>query len=144
MFKRSRASNSSAPARSASSGFTSACLTSPRLARFPPKWLPVRRKKTRQFKNLERAPDSKKSDRALVLQHGPAFVTDEQIMHVVCVLLLDDQYAFQHDARSGIVVPEVTDQFAIMINGNPLGDQVLLDHVNEVRPFRILGNRASS
>ena len=33
--------------------------------RFPPKWLPVRRKKTRQFKNRERVSDSIKSDRAL-------------------------------------------------------------------------------
>jgi hypothetical protein len=34
------------------------------LKRFPPKWLPVRRKKTRQIKNQERAFDSMKSDRA--------------------------------------------------------------------------------
>jgi len=39
----------------------------PRLKRFPPKWPPVRRKKTRQSKNQERASDSIKSDRALVL-----------------------------------------------------------------------------
>src|SRR5688572_3720208 len=35
------------------------------LKRFPPKWLPVRRKKTRQINNQERDPDSEKSDRAL-------------------------------------------------------------------------------
>ena len=36
--------------------------------RFPPKWSPVRRKKTRQIKNQEQRSDSKKSDRLLVLE----------------------------------------------------------------------------
>jgi hypothetical protein len=43
-----------------------AVLTS-RPERFLPKWLPVRRKKTRQIKNREQRSDSKKSDRALGL-----------------------------------------------------------------------------
>jgi len=38
------------------------------LERFPPKWLPVRRRKRDKFKNLERASDFMKSDRALVPQ----------------------------------------------------------------------------
>jgi len=36
----------------------------PSLERFPPKWMPVRREKTRQTKNQERASDSNEADRA--------------------------------------------------------------------------------
>ena len=42
------------------------------LERFPPKWMPVRRKKTRPIENQERASDSIESDRARVGESDPS------------------------------------------------------------------------
>ena len=44
------------------------------LKRFPPKWLPVRRKKTRQIENRERASHFMKWDRAFAIVVSSAFL----------------------------------------------------------------------
>ncbi len=48
------------------------------------------------------------------------------------MLFFLSQHMLEHDARRRIVVAEVTDQFLIMFNHDPLGNEVLLDHLDEV------------
>jgi hypothetical protein len=59
-------------------------------------------------------------------QHGFPLMSDEQVMHVIGVLLLIRQNAFHHHAGRWISVTEVPNQLAIMITRDPLGDQVSL------------------
>jgi hypothetical protein len=48
----------------------------------------------------------------------------QQVVHVVCMLFFLGQNAFQHDARGGIIFSKIADQFAVMLNRYPLGQQV--------------------
>lgn len=49
----------------------------------------------------------------------------EKVMHIVGMLFLDAQDALQHCPGAGIVVDEITDQLAVMVDRNALGDQIL-------------------
>jgi hypothetical protein len=50
---------------------------------------------------------------------------DEQVVHVVRVLLLDRQNPFQHTFRARIVLAEEADQLTVVINGDAFGNQGL-------------------
>jgi hypothetical protein len=56
----------------------------------------------------------------------------QQVVHVVRVLLFDDQSVLEHLARTRIAVTEVADELAVVIDGDALGDQVLLDHFDQL------------
>src|SRR3989442_638885 len=58
---------------------------------------------------------------------------------VVGVLLFLRQDLFQHAPRGRILVAEVGDHLAVAVDGDPLGDQVLLDHLLERAAFDVLG-----
>ena len=66
----------------------------------------------------------------MLREHRFAFVRHQQIVHVVGVLLFVGEDAFHHHARGGILVGEVANQLAIMLARDPLGHQVLLDHLD--------------
>jgi len=55
------------------------------------------------------------------------------------VLFLRGQDAFQHPASGGIVLGDVADHLAVGVDGDPLGHQVLLDHVDEVVALDVFG-----
>src|ERR1700744_2679031 len=60
---------------------------------------------------------------ALLLQHGVAFVSHQQVVHVVCMLFFLQKNAFEHGTGAGIIIAEVADQLAVVIDGDPLGNQ---------------------
>ena len=67
---------------------------------------------------------------------------DQKIVHVVRMFFFIRQNAFQHDARGWVAIAEKTNQLAVMFDGNTFGNQVLLDHLDEVFADRILGSRS--
>ena len=80
--------------------------------------------------------------RVLLLEHGLALVGDEQVVHVVRVLFLLGQDALYHHSRRRVFVAEVAHHVTIRLDGDALGDQVLLDHIHQVLPFDVLRRRA--
>ena len=62
---------------------------------------------------------------------------NQEIVHVVGVLDFIHQNPFHHDARGGIFVGKEADQLLVMIAGDPLGDQILFDHLDEVCAFGV-------
>jgi len=56
---------------------------------------------------------------------------DEEIVHVVGVLFLFRQDALEHQTRRRILVAEITDQLAIVIDGETL--RYALDEKNNLR-----------
>ena len=66
----------------------------------------------------------------------------QKIVHVVRMLFFIRQNAFEHDARGWVAIAEKPNQLAIMFNCDPLGDQVLPDHLDEVFADCILGSRS--
>ena len=68
---------------------------------------------------------------------------DQKVVHVVGMLFLDPEDAFDHHPRAGIVIAEIADQFAVMIDRDALGDQVLADQFDQIAALRILRGRAA-
>ena len=64
-----------------------------------------------------------------------AVVSLQQVEHVVGVLFFVGQDAFQHDARGGVLVGEITDELPIVLDGDAFGDQIFPDHFDQA--FRI-------
>jgi hypothetical protein len=62
----------------------------------------------------------------------------QQRRHVVGVLLLLLEDLLHQPPRGGVVVSEEADHLQIRLDGDPLRDQVLLDHVDERVALRIL------
>jgi hypothetical protein len=56
----------------------------------------------------------------------------QQRVHVLGVFLLHRQDALQHAARGGIVGADVGDHLAVAVDRDAFGDQILLDHVDDV------------
>jgi len=50
--------------------------------------------------------------------------------------------ALQHDAGRRVLVCEVADQFPVVLNDQPFGDQVVLDHLNETATGAVLCRRS--
>src|SRR6266568_2379237 len=67
---------------------------------------------------------------------------DEEVVHVVGVLLLLGQDRLQHVAGGRVVVGEVPDHGPVGLDRDPLSDEVLLDHAAQVVPLRVLGGGA--
>ena len=62
----------------------------------------------------------------------------EEILHVVGVLFLGLEDLLEHLARRRIVVAEVADDLAVRVDRDALGDEVLLDHVDQRAPLHVL------
>ena len=71
---------------------------------------------------------------ATFLMNGPPFVRHQQVVHVVGMLFLGRENPLEHHARGRVLLAEVADQLAIVIDRDPLGDQVLLQHLDEIWP----------
>src|SRR5215472_6577300 len=80
--------------------------------------------------------------RSLPLQHRPPLVAHEEVVHVVGVLLFNDEDPLEHDTRARIVVAEVANQLAVMVDRDPFCDQILLDHVDQILALAILAGGA--
>src|SRR6266850_8534949 len=74
----------------------------------------------------------------LLLQHRPALVAHEEIVHVVGVLLLLREDTLQQPPSRRIPVAEVAHHLAVGFDGDTLGDEVFLDHVDQVLALGIL------
>jgi hypothetical protein len=66
----------------------------------------------------------------------------EQVRHVVGVFFLLRQHMLEDALGGGIAVADVPDHFAIAVDGDAFGDQVLLDHVAQVMARFVFGMRA--
>ena len=55
----------------------------------------------------------------------------EQVDHVVRVLLFDREDLFEHPSRRRVAVTEPRDDLAVGADRDPLGDEVLLDHLGQ-------------
>ena len=73
--------------------------------------------------------------------HFRRAVGGEQIQHIAGVLLLDRKNRLEHRARGRIIVAEEADQFPIMVDGDPLGYEILLDHFDQIGAGGIFGRR---
>src|SRR5512147_2458019 len=60
------------------------------------------------------------------LEHRPALVADEQVVHVVRVLLLLREDALEQDARGRVLLTEIADQIAVGLDRDPLCDRFSL------------------
>src|SRR5438876_1019149 len=74
----------------------------------------------------------------LLLEHRPAFMSHEQVVHVVRVLLLLREDPFEQHPCGGIPVAEVAHHLAVGLDGDALGDQIFLDHVDQVLALGVL------
>ena len=63
---------------------------------------------------------------------------NQQVVHVVGVLFFLAQDVLDHGLGARIIVAEIADQLTVVIDRDPLRDQVLLDHVHEVRALDVL------
>ncbi|BCI67362.1 hypothetical protein AAJCM20276_19860 [Acetobacter aceti] len=63
----------------------------------------------------------------------------KEIMHVCRMLFFLSQNLFQHNPCRRVLVCEIADQFARVLNRDPFSDQVLLDHVNQLIRLAIFG-----
>jgi len=63
---------------------------------------------------------------------------DQQVVHIVCVLLLHAKDALKHDASCRIVIAKIANELAIMIDRDAFGDEVLADHTDKSLALGIL------
>src|SRR6185436_12805742 len=63
----------------------------------------------------------------------------KQRRQVVRVLFLGGEDFFEHAARGRVLLAEIADHFAIALDGDALGDQILFDHVAQRAAFDIFG-----
>src|SRR2546427_13116010 len=75
---------------------------------------------------------------ALFLEHRLSLMADEQVLHAACVLFLLRPDPLEQHARGPVLVSEIALPLAVRFDGDALGDQVFLDHVDQVPPFDIL------
>ena len=80
-------------------------------------------------------------DEPLAVKKRPALMGYQKIVHVVRMIFFLRQDAFEHDARRRILVAEIADEFAVVFNRDPLGNQVLFDHRDEVLRAAVLRGR---
>ena len=67
----------------------------------------------------------------LLFEHRPALVSHEQVVHVVRMLLLLRQNPFEEHPGGRIPVAEVAHHLAVGLDGDALGNQIFLDHVDQ-------------
>src|SRR2546422_5001306 len=82
----------------------------------------------------------------LLLEHRPAFMGHEEVVHVVRVLLLLREDPLEKYPGSRIPVAEVAHHLTVGLDGDALGDQIFLDHVDQVLALDVLrgGPRADA
>ena len=71
-------------------------------------------------------------------RHPRALVRDQEVVHVVGVLFFLRQDLLEQHARRRVLVREVADHVAVGLDRDALGDEVLLDHVDEVLALDVL------
>ena len=59
-------------------------------------------------------------------------VRGEQVGHVVGVLFFNREDRFEHDPRRRVLLTEERDQLSVVLDRDPLGDQVFLDHPDQI------------
>src|SRR5438132_8064173 len=74
----------------------------------------------------------------LLLEHRPAFMGHEEVVHVVRVLLLLREDPLEKYPGSRIPVAEVAHHLTVGLDGHALGDQIFLDHVDQVLALDVL------
>src|SRR5437016_2082577 len=67
----------------------------------------------------------------LLLEHRPAFMGHEEVVHVVRVLLLLREDPLEKYPGSRIPVAEVAHHLTVGLDGDALGNQIFLDHVDQ-------------
>src|SRR5579863_6599564 len=78
----------------------------------------------------------------LLFQHRSPLMGDQKVVHVVGMLFLDPQDGFDHYPGTGIVIAEIADQFAVMIDRDAFGNQVFADQFHQIAALRILRGRS--
>src|SRR6266404_3808153 len=73
-----------------------------------------------------------------LLEHRPAFMGHEQVVHVVRVLLLLREDPFEEHPGSRIPIAEVAHHLAVGLDGDALGNEIFLDHVDQVLALGVL------
>src|SRR6266404_1167434 len=76
--------------------------------------------------------------RPLFVEHRPAFMGHEQVVHVVRMLLLLRQNPFEEHPGGRIPVAEVAHHLAVGLDGDAFGNQIFLDHVDQVLALGVL------
>ena len=61
-------------------------------------------------------------------------VRDQEVVHAGSVIFFVLQDGFHHDAGGRILLAEVADQLEIMLDHQPLGDEVVLDICTRLPP----------
>src|SRR5206468_11210811 len=74
----------------------------------------------------------------LLFEHRPSLVSHEQVVHVVRMLVLLRQNPFEEHPGGRISVAEVAHHLAVGLDGDALGNQVFLDHVDQVLALGVL------
>jgi hypothetical protein len=67
---------------------------------------------------------------------------DQQVVHVIGMFFLDPEDAFDHHPRAGVVIAEIPDQLAVVIDRDALGDQVFADQFDQIAALQILRGRS--
>src|ERR1700722_1760850 len=66
------------------------------------------------------------------IEHRPAFVTHQEVVHVIRVLFFLRENPLEHHPCRRVLVAEVAHHVAVGLDGDALGHQILFDHVNQV------------
>jgi hypothetical protein len=67
-----------------------------------------------------------------LFQHGFPFVGHKQVVHFVGVFLFLDQGTLDHPSSAGVVITEISNQLAVMVDRDSFGDQIFLDHFDQI------------
>ena len=82
--------------------------------------------------------EARKTAFLLLLQHRPALVGREEVVHIVGVLLFLRQDPLEQHPRRRIPIPEVAHHLAIGFDRNALGNEILLNHVDQILALHVL------
>src|SRR5277367_1937031 len=74
-------------------------------------------------------------------EHRAPFMRHQQVVHVVRMLLFDLQNTLQHGARPRVIIAEIADEFAVVIHRDSLGDQIFLDHLDQILCIAVFRSR---
>jgi len=69
-------------------------------------------------------------------------MSNKQVMHVIGVLFLLSQNPLHQSACRGVFVRKIPDHVTIRFDGDALGNQIFLDHFNQIIALDILRSGA--
>src|ERR1700682_2770295 len=58
------------------------------------------------------------------------------------MLFFDRENTFHHGAGTGVIVPEIANELAIVIHGDALGDEIFFDHLHQIVRAAVFRRRA--